>query len=230
MKSITFKKIDVIAAVKKHAILSIIASVFVLALGILMCIIPGYTSATIVWISFGLFALAGCVGIAHFIYPGKGNKRDPYTFVFSLLVVVLFIVLLIVGLNYPANPQEGLGGFANFSLRVIIFISIFYGVFAIINAVLGLCSVSNLEKGQKGVAIASCVISIILGLLMIIFPFIMWIVGVYIAAIYLIIVSIFYIVVAGKAIKEANDAKKAGVKIEADVVEIKDDGKVIHNK
>ena len=231
MRQITFKKIDVLASVKKHAVVAIIASIIVLALGILTCIAPGVMSATIVWITFGLCALAAMVGISHFIYPGKGNKRNPYIFVFSLLVVILFIVLLICGLNYPADPESGLGGFAVFSLKVICFISIFYGVVAMVNSILGLCSVGNLEEGKKGWAIAGLIISLVLAVLMIIFPFIMWMVGVYIAAIYLIIMSIFYIVVASKAIHETNKAKKAGIKVEADVVEIKDDGKdVIDNK
>ena len=65
---------------------------------------------------------------------------------------------------------------------------------------------------------------------MIIFPVILWAVGCYISAAYLIIMSIFCIVVASKAIHETNKAKKAGVNVTATVAEVKLDDDVIENK
>ncbi|MCQ2977637.1 MAG: hypothetical protein MJ232_06470, partial [archaeon] len=52
------------------------------------------------------------------------------------------------------------------------------------------------------------------------FPVILWTVGIYLAAIYLIIVSIYVVVVCSKTIHNANKAKKAGIKVEADVVSL----------
>lgn len=72
---LNIKKYDVVSIVKRHAIVSIIASIFMIAVGVLLCIAPGYTSAIIIWITLGFIALGGLFGVLKFIFLVKEIKE-----------------------------------------------------------------------------------------------------------------------------------------------------------
>lgn len=234
MISVKNEKFNVNKMITKHSVLMLILCILALAVGVLFIIAPLRSAAVVIWIAFGILALIGLVGIFKFIFPGKGNKRDAFPFVFGILLVALFVVLLICALTCTASgtwdtiygPVQ-YEGFAYFTAGMIGFFSIFFGCIALFNGIFDLCSVGNVEKGKRGWAVAYNIIQLILGILMIVFPFIYsWVAGI-LAGVYLLVISIFGMVLCGKAISFAKKAKKAGVDptIEVTTVTVEKDEK-----
>lgn len=224
--TLNIKKIDLMAIVKKHAIASIFISIVAITIGVLLCVAPGYTSAIIVWITLGFIALGGVSGVIKFIFPGKGNKRDPALLITSLLVIALFVVLLVCSFFYPGATIEGheLTGFEHFSLQIIRFLSIFFGILALIGGIFSFTSLA-IPETYKPLAIVKGIFDVTIGILMCIFPVILWAVGCYLSAAYIFITSIVMIVVACKAIHATNKLKKSGVSVSATIVEAHEDKK-----
>ncbi|MCQ2796432.1 MAG: hypothetical protein MJ213_03915 [Bacilli bacterium] len=222
--TINIKKFDLMAIVKKHAITSIFISIIAIAIGVLLCVAPGYTSAIVIWITLGLIALGGLSGVFKFIFPGKGNKRDVAALISSLLVIALFVVLLVCSFYYPGAIIEGheFTGFEHFSLQIIRFLSIFFGILAFIGGIFSFTSLA-IPETNKPLAIVKGIFDVTIGILMCIFPVILWAVGCYLSAVYIFITSIYMIVVACKAIHATNKLKKSGVNVSATVVEAHED-------
>lgn len=200
------KKPDFIGLVKKYSVISIILAVLGLGIGGLFIAAPLASTAVIIWVALGLLALGGLVAILKFIFPGKGNERSAAGFVLGLLVVALFVVLLLCALT--TAPQEDVGGFAVFTGYLIRFFSIFFGISVLIYAIWSLCSIGSVPSGTKGWVIATDIINIVLGCLMIAFPFIYSMVAGIITGVYIVIISIVAIVYAIKALSAAHKIKK----------------------
>lgn len=227
MISIKTRKFDVHKIIAKYSLYMLIASILVLALGILFCVTPLATTSVVIWIVFGLLALVGLGGILKFIFPGKGNSRDGFGLAMGILLVALFVVLIACACTCTASGtfpsfwgDVEVKGFWYFSAGLVAFFSIFIGVIAIFTAILSLCSIGSVEKEQRVWTIIFDVLEIVLGILMIIFPFAcQWVLGL-IAGIYFIIVAVFGIVLSIKAMVKARKIKKSGVDATVEVTEV----------
>lgn len=228
MVSITKKKFNLNAVITKYSILMLIISILMLAVGILFCVTPLGTTSVIIWIAFGILALIGLGGVLGFIFPPKGKNRDVFGLIFGLLLIALFVILLACALTSTAEGDftlitgevVHLKGFGCFTAGLVAFFSIFFGVIAIINAILSLFGMGGMDKKEIAWTIVFDVLSVTLGVLMIVFPFAYsWVAGI-IAGVYLIIVSIFGVVLCSKAIHKARKAKKAGINPTVEVTEV----------
>ena len=222
MVSITKKKFNLNAVITKYSVLMLIISILMLAVGILFIAAPLGTPGILIWIAFGILALIGLGGVLGFIFPPKGKNRDAFGLIFGLLLIVLFVILLACALTCAPGEYEGtqLTGFEVFTAGLIKFFSIFFGVIAIINAIFSLFTLGGMEKKEIAWTIVFDVLSATLGVLMIVFPFGYAVVASIIAGVYLIIVSIFGVVLCSKAIHKARKAKKAGINPTVEVTEV----------
>ena len=222
MVSITKKKFNLNAVITKYSILMLIISILMLAVGILFIAAPLGTPGILIWIAFGILALIGLGGVLGFIFPPKGKNRDAFGLIFGLLLIALFVILLACALTCAPGEYEGtqLTGFEVFTAGLIKFFSIFFGVIAIINAIFSLFTLGGMEKKEIAWTIVFDVLSATLGVLMIVFPFGYAVVASIIAGVYLIIVSIFGVVLCSKAIHKARKAKKAGINPTVEVTEV----------
>jgi len=145
------EKLDFGALIKKYSIVSLVFAVIGLAIGVLFIISPLFTHSIFIWIALGLIALIGLYAIIRFIVPGKGKPRDGFSFAFGILVVAAFAILLVCALLTPAGKVDGeqLSGFAIFTLGLVRFFAIFFGVVAVFYSIWELCMIGNVEKGKK---------------------------------------------------------------------------------
>lgn len=93
------------------------------------------------------------------------------SFILSLLIIALFVLLIILGLNYPPATvgDVELTGFEHFSLQIIRFLSIFFGMFAIIDGIFAFCSLADPDT-YKPFSVIRGIFGIVLGILMCVFP------------------------------------------------------------
>nr|AIF26723.1 hypothetical protein [uncultured bacterium fosmid pJB84G2] len=186
-------------ALKRHSVLAIILSVLCFALGVIFILSPLVSTAVFIWIGFGLMALCGLGLIIQFIFP-RGEIRNGASLAFGILLIVLFVGLLLAAIFYPSKDPE-VSGFALFTTHVIRFFSIFFGVCAIVNSAFAFADTHN---EHYGLVVVSGIIGFILGVLMIIFPFVMTQVSGIIAGVYVIIIGIVMLVAAIKCLKHKN--------------------------
>jgi len=207
-----FKKGDVnfLDNVRNHAVWSIIFAVLGIGLGVCCILFFLQVNAIFVWIVIGGITVLSVMTIIGYFMP-KTFGRDTGSFILAILALICVIILIVVAATTKSVVIDGVeySGFARVTVGLFYFFTIFFGIFALCTAIFNLCSIGDVEKGQRGFAIFSDIVSIILGILMIVFPIVMRSIATVFAGIYIIIVCISVIVVAIKALVTAKKIKKA---------------------
>lgn len=191
-----FQQIDFLEIIKKNRVPVLIASILALIVGVLCIISPYYAGGVLIWVMIALVGIAALVAIFKFIVPGKGNTRNGVSLAMGILLALCVVAIILIGVNAKSITVKGetFSGMEATTIRLLIIASIFFGVFAVVNNIFLLCTINNVPSEQRGWLIAKSILGIIVGTLMVIFPFVMYIVSVIIGGIYLIVSSITLIV------------------------------------
>lgn len=191
-----FQPIDFKKLIAKNRVLVLIGAIIAFVLGVMCLVSPAVTGGALVWVIIGLIGLFALLSIIKFIFPGKGNKRNGASLALSILLVLCVVGIILVGVFAKDVKFEGetISGFTATTLRLLGFFSIFFGVFSVVGNIFLLCGIGQVEKEERGWAIAKAILGLIVGTLMIIFPFVMFLVSVIIGGVYLVVYSIFLIV------------------------------------
>lgn len=176
-----FKLSNLPGLVKRYKVTAIILAVCLIILGAIMAVAPFFTGAIFLpWIVICLFGISGLVAIFRFIFPGKGNDRSGGLLAYGILISILVVGIILCGVFAPAFIVESQSypGWVAVSIRIIIFLSIFYGIFSIVKYIFALCSIGQVPKKLRAITIVVTILGIALSVLMVIFPFFMYVVSV----------------------------------------------------
>jgi len=199
-----FKQFNVIEMIKKNKVAVLIAAIVAFIIGVLCAISPFYSGVVLVWLMIVLVGIVGLIAIIKFIVPGKGNSRNGASLAMGIVVVLCVVGLLLIA--YLGNDEIISGqtytSMEMTTIRLLGFGSVFFGILAVFNNVFLLCSVGNVASSLRGFVIARSILGIIVGILMVIFPFVMFTVSVLIGGVYLVVSSIATMVMVGKIWKE----------------------------
>jgi len=215
-----FTKIDFVELIKKYKVAILITAIIGVALGVLLILSPFVAGGILIWVAIALFGLGGIGLIIRFIVPGKGNSRDGVSLACGILIVLLVAGLVTAAcLTQDVATPEGktIPGATALTVRMVVVFSIFFGVFAVIENIFLLCTIGKVPSGQKGLVIFKSILGIIIGIFMIIFPIVMFAVGIIIAGVYILVMCITAIVLDIKFWK----GDKKPVQEKADVIDAK---------
>jgi len=205
-----FKKIDMYELVKKHRVSLLIASIIGLIIGVLSVIVPFAFGAVLIWVIIALVGICGIAAVVKFIAPGKGNTREPANLALGVLVILAVTALILIGVLGKSQVIQGktYSSMEIMTVRILGFGSIFFGVFSIVNNIFLLCNLGNIVKEQRGLAIFKGILGIIVGILMCIFPFVMFAISIIIGGVYTIFSSLCLMIFDIKFWKSGKDNKE----------------------
>jgi len=204
-----FKQFDVTKMIKENKAAVIVSIVFSFIIGIMCLIAPFAFGGVLAWIIIILAGIAGVLSIVKFIVPGKGNERKGSSLVLGIIAVICVVGLILIACLGKSQVIKGetYSSMEITTIRILGFSSVFFGVMAIINNIFLLCTVGNIQSDAKGIVIAKAIFGLIIGILMVIFPFVMFTISVIIGGVYLIIAAIYLIVVLAKLSKDTKTDK-----------------------
>lgn len=186
------EKINLLDLIKKHRVSVLVLSIIGILLGILCVISPFAFGAILVWVIIGLIGVLGIASVVKFIVPGKGNKREGASLALGIIFILVVTALILIGVLGKEVIFEGTTYTAMEALtvRMLGFFSIFFGIFSLISNLFLLCSINRVEDSGKGFVVAKAILGIVIGVLMVVFPFFMFGLNILIAGIYFIFMSI----------------------------------------
>lgn len=191
-------------AMNAHRVASLIGLILLVAIGVFMIIVPIAVAGIIIWVIVALCGLAALAMICQFIYPGKGKTRNAASFIIGIFLAILVVGIILLAV-YAKDVQyngETIKGANAFTLRAVFFFSIFFGILTTIYSIFGLASACASKVPGKGWIIAGMALSIVIGVLAIVFPFIMTSVSFIISGVYFVIAGIIMIVILIKHWKD----------------------------
>ena len=180
--------------VRKNKVAFLLLSIIFVALGVIMMVAPFFTGAVYLpWVIIGLLGASGLGALFVYIFPGKGNKRNGFVLGYGLIITLCVVAVILCGVFANAVIYEGqeYPGWVAVSVRIIVFLSIFFGILNLLNEIFTLCTINNVPRENRGWTIAWAILGIAFSVLMIVFPFVMWIVGVVIAGVYFTLTGFF---------------------------------------
>jgi len=202
------KQFDFMKMIKDNKAAVIVGAIFSLIIGILCLISPFAFGAVLVWVMIALAGIVGICAIIKFIVPGKGKERNPSALALGIVAVLCVTGLILIGLLGKSQVIKGetYSSMEMTTIRLLGFFSVFFGVLSTVNNIFLLCTINNVEPEMKGFMIARAIVGIIVGVLMVVFPFVMFTVSVIIGGVYLIVASIFlFVTLAQVSKKEKTD-------------------------
>lgn len=195
-----FKKIDLNEIARQNKVGLIIGAILALVIGILCVISPFYFGAVLVWVAIALVGVLAIGAIFRYIKPKAGSERNGANLALAIIILLCVVALILLGLLGKSVTFKGetFSSMEATTIRLLGFGSIFFGVLSVVNNILLLCNINNFDENMRGLFIARSIFGIIVGVLMCIFPFVMFTISVLIGGIYLIIISIAAIVLVAK--------------------------------
>lgn len=195
--------------IKKSKALVIIGAIIAFIIGALCIITPYYAGGILIWILIGLIGILGLGLIFRFIFPGKNNSRSGWALAGGIILVLGVTAIILTGIFAENIEFKGqvITGMEQMTIRLLCFGSIFFGLISIFDNIFLLFNVGNFAPGEKGFVIAKGILGIVIGVAILTFPFVMYIVSVIISGAYLIIMSITLIVLTAKISKAQKEAK-----------------------
>jgi len=198
-----FKKIDLNEIARQNKVGLIIGAILALVIGVLCVISPFYFGAVLVWVAIALVGVLAIGAIFRYIKPKAGSERNGANLALAIIILLCVVGLILLGLLGKSVTFKGetFSSMEATTIRLLGFGSIFFGVLSVVNNILLLCNINNFDENMRGLFIARSIFGIIVGVLMCIFPFVMFTISVLIGGIYLIIISIAAIVLVAKLSK-----------------------------
>lgn len=190
------QKFDFTEIVRKNKVLVLICSIFAIVLGVLCIITPFAAGAVLIWVLIAMIGLFALASIFKFIFPGKGNKRSGVSLAIGIVLALCVALIIVIGCTAEGVEFEGgsLSGLGATTVRLMVVCSIVCGSIAVVENIFLLCNVGRVAKDEKGWLIFKAIIGIAVGVLMLIFPFVMLAVSIVIGGIYAIVMGIALLV------------------------------------
>lgn len=202
-------RLNPLIEIEKRPVWALVFSAILIALGVMLFIAPLASVGVLIWAMFALMAIACIIGIVRFIVPPKGERRDGAMLALAIIMLLLLVGILISAILHKPVKVDGqeIAGFTFVTTKLVQFFSVFFGFVSIITSIVTLFGIGQVNEG-KGWVIAGAVVSIILGVLMIIFPFILTVVGAIICAVYFIAIALGTIIYAIKVLANSKKIKE----------------------
>jgi len=198
------KKVNVGEAIANHKIGLIIAAILCIAIGILLLIAPWISGGVIIWAVVALVGVGGLGCFLRFFLPKEKGGKNVAEMIFGLLLIALVILTIVLACVLPPIKATVEGqvvtysGFQRVTLGMVGFLSIFFGIMGICASIQFMFQCIGEHEKYLWVKILGSILTLILSVMMVIFPFFMATVAIMISGVYLVIASIACIVIVCK--------------------------------